>query len=212
MKHILITRMLYAGDDPKFEERLALYKTLCLPRLKLQTEKNFDIGVLCNKAHANIFKDLGIIPFHRKDNWLGQKPDRFWSCMTKWDEIEGLEKYDIQSNLDSDDLVSSEYIKRIQAAVQKEINGGFTGSLHIHFQPRLFDLHTLTDGTQKKRYDDEEGSAFYSLYQPDKENYVYVGQDSHRRMASYMDKTILIGEGYCWMNIHGGNDSTTINS
>ncbi len=212
MTHIVITRMIYAEDDPRFEERLSLYKMLCLPRLKLQTEKNFDIGVLCNKAHAHIFRDLGIIPFHRTDDWTGQKLGRFWSCMTKWKELEGLGKYDIQTNLDSDDLVSSEFIKRIQTAIQREIDDGFTGSLHIHFQPRLYDLYTFADKTQKKRYDDKEGSAFYSLYQPNKENYIYAGQDSHRRMSIYMDKSILIGEGYCWICVHESNDSTTMNA
>jgi hypothetical protein len=212
MTHIVISRMIYEEDDPKFEERLSLYKTLCLPRLRLQTEKNFDIGVLCNRKHAHFFKELGIIPFHRKDKWTGQKPDRFWSCMTKWDELEGLEKYDIQTNLDSDDLVSDRFIERIQSAVQKEIDNGFIGSLHIHFQPRLFELHTLTDKAQRKRYDNKEGSAFFSLYQPDKENYIYIGQDSHRRMPIYMSKSILIGEGYCWICVHDNNDSTNMSS
>ena len=212
MTHIVISRMLYARGDPKFEERLAIYKSLYLPRLRLQSTKDFDIGVLCNKAHAHIFRDLGVIPFHRKDKWLGQKPKRFWSCLTNWDEIKGLDKYDIQTNLDSDDLVSDGFVKRIQVAVQKEIDEGHKGSLHIHFQPRLFELHTFIEKAQQKNYGSNEGSAFYSLYQPDKDNYIYVGQDSHIRIGSYMDKSVLIGEGYCWINVHDNNDSTTMNS
>jgi hypothetical protein len=206
MSHIVITRMLYEDNDPRFEDRLALYKTLCLPRLERQTDKEFNVAVLCNKSHRNIFAKLGIIPFHLKDNWFGRVGKIGWSAFTPWENVKGLDKYDIQSNLDSDDLVSENYIERIKKVAVGD------NSLHIHFQPRLFNLHTFEEKEQKKKYNEECGSAFYSLYQPDKKKYIYVGHDSHIRMGQYMDKSILIGEGYCWINIHGSNDSTTMNS
>ncbi len=207
MTHVIITRMLYPENSPAFDERLAFYRSLVLPRLKAQSVKDFDIAVLCGRYHADIFERLGLIPFHLKNNWLGQKPGKFWSCFTTWDNIEGLEKYDVQSNLDSDDLVSDKYVERIRRAV--EVDGG-KQSLHIHFQPRLFNLLTLEEKPQKKQYGLGVGSAFYSLYQPDKTNYAYIGQDSHLRAGSYADKSILIGEGYCWIGIHDNNDSTTM--
>lgn len=212
MNQVVITRMLYATDNPAFEERLAIYRALCLPRLRRQKNKNFDIAVLCNREHKKVFEDLGVIPFFRKDNWLGQKPKKFWSCFSKWEELEGLDKYDIQTNLDSDDLVSDMFIDKIQRTIEDEINNGHKGSLHIHFQPRLFSFHDLVEKPQKRQYSDSSGSAFYSIYQPDKERYISLIEDSHTRIQAYMDKSVLIGEDYCWIGIHDNNDSTTINS
>jgi hypothetical protein len=208
MNQVVITRMLYAEDDPRFEKRLATYRAICLPRLERQTVRDFDISVLCNKAHADIFKKMGVIPSYMKDGWLGRKPNKFWSCLTTWDNIEGLEKYDIQTNIDSDDMLAPNYIWRIRKAI--ELDGG-ERSMHIHFQPRLFSFFTLEEKEQKKKYNNKEGSAFYSFYQPNKKNYVYIGETSHITAASFMDKTVLVGEGYCWIGIHDDNDSSSMN-
>ena len=204
-KYVVITRMLYADNDPKFEERLSIYRALCLPRIKKQTIKT-DIAVLCNKAHANIFKSLGVIPFFMRDGSVGKKPGRFWSCLTNWDNIEGLDEYDVQINIDSDDLITDNYVWRINKAIEMEKEQ----SLHIHFQPRIFNFHTFEEKEQNKKYNTKEGSAFYAIYQPNKDNYVYIGQTSHLFMPSLMNKSVLIGEGYCWIGIHDNNDSTTM--
>ena len=71
MNHAIITKLLYREEDPKFEERLALYKTLHLPRLEMQTVKDFDILVLCNRKHGKIFEDMGLTPIYTKDGFLG---------------------------------------------------------------------------------------------------------------------------------------------
>ena len=205
-KQVVITRMLYAENDPKFQERLAIYRALCLPRLRNQSVKDFDIAVLCNRKHAKIFKRLGVIPFFLKKEWFGKVGETGkWSAVAKWEDIEGIKKYDIQTNLDSDDLVSDKYV----SAIQKRVGG--KKSLHIHFQPRLFNFHTLEEKEMKTKYGKDRGSAFYSLYQPNKENYIYIGQGSHINMWKYASRSILLREGYCWVGIHGNNDSTTMN-
>ncbi len=205
MKHVVITRLLYKEDD-RLLKRLELYKKYCLDSLKKQTKTDFDIAVLCNRDHSKIFKDMGIIPFHFKDNWFGQKPKKYWSCFRGWDNVEGLDMYDIQTSLDSDDFVAPNYLETIENTIDREAEG----SLHVHFQPRFFNIATGEDLPQKKQYSEETGSAFYSLYQPDKTNYVYCGHDSHLRIGKLMDKSILIKEGYCWIGVHDDNDSTRI--
>lgn len=204
MKHIVVTRMLYTDND-RFFKRLELYKKYTLKSLKEQSVHNFDIAVLCNRKHKEAIRELGVIPFFvGKDNF-GQR-DKTWHCKVSWSEIEGLGKYDIQSNIDSDDWVCHKYIEKIQ-----ELSVG-DKSIHIHFQPLLFNLKTQEIKAMRNRYDSNNGSAFYSLYQPDKTNYIYIGQDGHRRMQNYADKTIIICESYAYVGIHDDNDSTTMNA
>jgi hypothetical protein len=204
--------MLYEENDPVFEERLALYRTLCLPRLRLQTVKDFDILILCNEKHAKFFKELGLKTIHTRDGFLGHRPRGLYNSFTPYENIKGLDKYDIQTSLDSDDLVSDNYIWRIEKAIESE---GYDKSLHIFFQEELYNPHTFERKSMRIRYGvppNNWGSAFFSLYQPNKDNYVYIGTETHLHMGKYADKSILIGEGYCWATIHGNNDSTTMNS
>jgi hypothetical protein len=132
--HVVTTRMLYT-DDNEFYKRLELYKKYTLKSLREQTNKNFDIAVLCNRKHATTINSLNVIPFFvGKDNF-GQK-DKTWHCKVPWTEIEGLDKYDIQSNIDSDDFISKEYVELIQSLSVGD------KSIHIHFQPVLFNHKT----------------------------------------------------------------------
>lgn len=202
MTHIVITRMLYKSG---FEERLKFFKKTLLPSLAKQKNQNFDIGVLCAPEHKKQVEDLGLIAFHRKDGSYGKKRGKYWGSRAKWDDITLEKKYDIQSNIDSDDEVSEDYID----IVQKHCVG--KRSIHIHFHPVLVDWKTKEEKLIRKKHGPERGSAFYSLYQPYKKNYIYIGQDSHRNMPKYADKTILI-QGHTWVNVHDNNDSTTLKS
>jgi hypothetical protein len=204
LSHIVITRMLY-GEDKPFFDRLKMYKKYLLKSLKNQTNKNFNVAVLCNERHRLVFVKMGIIPFYIKGGWLGQRENIYWNAKVPWNMIEGLDMYDIQSNIDSDDYVSEEYID----IIQKHCVGD--KSIHIHFQPVFHQYSTGLIKEMRSVYDENNGSAFCSLYQPDKTNYIYIGQDGHRRMQMYMDKTIVI-QGHCFVGIHDKNDSTTINA
>jgi len=205
MTHVVVTRMLYQDSEP-FLKRLELYYKL-FNSLKNQTVQNFDIAVLCNRKHADILKEIfrdSVIPFFTKEDNFGQR-DKTWHCKIPWEEIEGLNMYDIQSNIDSDDWVSENYIETIQKHCKDK-------SLHIHFQPTLVRLKTGQTKSMNSVYNKYNGSAFYSLYQPDKSNYIYIGQDGHRRMQNYAEESILIPEGYAFVGIHDNNDSTTWNA
>jgi hypothetical protein len=205
LTHVVITRMLYK-DDGRFLKRLELYKKHLLNSLKKQRRQNFDVAVLCNRRHAEYLTELGVIPFFLKDpDNLGQR-DKTWHVKVPWSEIDELEKYYIQSNIDSDDFVSDDYIQMVQHFAEGE------EKLLIQFQPSLVDYKTEVIKPMRNKYDEENGSAFCSLYQPTEDNYIYIGQDGHRKMPKYANRTITIGEGYAFVGIHDDNDSTTINS
>jgi len=202
MTHVVVTRLLYK-EEKDFKERLDLYKETALDCLKKQTVRNFDIAIHCNPDHAEYVRELDFIPFFMKDRSLGYRQGPYWTAYTSWSNIEGLEKYDIQTNLDSDDIITNDYIVKIQEIMKGD------ESIHLHFQPKLRNHHTKEVKESWIQYGSTKGSMFYSLYQPSKENYVFIGHDTHADMWKYVDKTIFINDKtYCWLNIHGKNDSS----
>jgi len=203
MTHVVITRLLYE-DDELFQERFNFYQITALKCLKEQTKKNFDIAILCDKKHSEKIKKENIIPFFRKDGKFGERIGKGWQSFISWDNVEGLSKYDIQSNLDSDDEISNNYIE----TVQKLMIGD--ESIHLHFQPVVRNYHTGETKKMRKQYNNRAGSAFYSLYQPNKENYIFISHDGHLKMGQYMNKTIMSEGVECIVNIHDKNDSSTM--
>lgn len=203
-KHVVVTRMLYKHEFD-FLKRLELYKKTAYTSLITQNNKNFDIAVLCNPEHDKHLISLGIIPFHRKDGHFGEKTLAGWHTFVDWSNIEGLEKYYIQSNLDSDDEVTSDYVDKVQNLLYGNKR------IHLHFQPKLRDYKTKEEKEMKTKYDINRGSAFFSLYQPEEEGYIYLGCDSHRDMVKYADKSILVN-GFCFVNIHADNDTSSMRS
>ena len=212
MNHVIITMMNYRKDHPKeskqFIDRLEIYKKTVLPRIKAQTKQNFDIAVLCDRKNAQIFKDMGIIPFHTKDGYAGHYTD-VWHFNTPWENIEGLKKYDIQTVVLSDDLISEKYIEKIEEVIEQNKEGD--KSIHIQFQPRLYNLETGQEKAMSLRYSNGFSSPMYSIYQPG-EKYYFIHHDSHTVMPKYFDKSFLIGEGYCWLTAHSGSLSITMST
>ena len=204
--HVIVTRMHYKNVSDLLK-RIEIYKKGLLKNLLNQEDKNFDIGVLCRKEHEQIIRNIHprIIPFFTdRDGW---KVDKCWALFIEWRDIYGLGKYDIQTNVDSDDLVSPQFTKIIrQALVGAEV------STHIHFAPMLKNHFTGEIKSVRDNYFNGNKSAFYSLYQPDKEDYIYIGQDSHTKFSKYAERSILIPEGEVWVQIHDSNDSSTMES
>ncbi len=208
MNQVVITRMHYQNKDD-LVKRIRMYEMGPLRCLLAQEDQDFDIAVLCNKRHEDIIRSIHprIIPFF--SNQESRRWGPFWTLFVKWEDIYGLDKYDIQTNLDSDDLVSPQYTKLIKAAIT-------TPSVvtHVHFQPLLRDYYTGEVKEMKYRYGEVRSdgrvycSAFHSLYQPDKEDYMFLHQDSHIDFIQYVEKSVILPEGHCWINIHDTNDSS----
>jgi hypothetical protein len=208
MTHIVISRLHYR-EDSDLLKRIEIYKKETLPSLLSQTIQEFDIGVLCHPKHEQIIRDIHpkIIPFFTREygKYKNKNGKKLYFQWLKWKDIWGIPKYDIQTYVSSDDVVSSVSLKKIEDLVRESDT-----SLHIHFQPIL---RKLNGETKRMRigYNKNFNSGFYSLYQPDKKNYIYIGQDSHTIMSRHAEKSILVPKGYYWINIHDDNDSSDWN-
>ena len=205
--HVLIIRFHYNEDDPRFEWRLAYFKAMVFPRILKQTYKDFDIAIWCNPKHDEIFKALSprIKVFHSKIDTVKYKPGRngkrYYYDFVQFEDLEGLEKYDIQTGIDSDDLMGPNYMK-ISAMVMKGEH-----SIHASFQPMSFNMKTL-QVKPMMRYHARRGSAFLSIYQPDKTRYKFLYCDSHIGMWKHAKKSIALPAGHCYATIHDINEST----
>lgn len=218
LSHVLIINMTYVTEDPMFDIRLEWFKNEVLPKILAQTDQNFDLAIKCNPAHADKVRAVHdkIVVFH-ETNWdsINKGDIVFSRCsgkyqvrkFSKWKDIVGLKQYDIQSGLDSDDFIAPNYIEKIKEEVMKT---DMTQSLHIHFQPEAIDTNGNIKTCKRARYGPKKGSAFYSIYQPDKTNYIFLRDDSHIRMPYKCKKTILIPEGYCWIMCNKNNYGTRL--
>jgi len=197
--------MLYE-DEAKFLKRLPMYTSFVLPRLLPQ---GTDIAVLCNPKHKKHLKNLPVIPFFSKT--FGRLDGKYYYHRVPYEETWGLDRYDIQSSIDSDDLPGPNYLSKMREIIEREVANGFKGRLHVHYQPELYNPHTFEFKKMRNKYSQKFGSAFYSIYQ-DTEDYIGVGHTGHSKMPSLCDKSILLPEGDCWAMVHGDNFSTSWNS
>jgi hypothetical protein len=211
--HAIIIRMHYLKGDQKFEWRFAYFQAMVLPSILRQRNKDFDIAIWCNEWHAERFRRLsgriktfGIAPEVEGKIKPGyeKKAKIFFVDFVDWKNVVGLEKYDIQTAIDSDDLLlRRDFIDRIENECRRT-----RGSLHISFQPYMFHVPMLRTFTCPMKYNPKKGSPFYSIYQPDKNKFFFAYHDSHLQMWKYMDRSITIPEGYCTFSIHGKNETT----
>lgn len=107
---------------------------------------------------------------------------------------EGLKRYDLQIRMDSDDLVSPDFVEKCEK-----------GSTVTTFQPELFILDSLHVKRMNHRYSSDHPSMFMS-YRGEECIYSKV----FFRFGKY-DCTFH-KEGTCWMTIHDNNRSTRATS
>lgn len=204
----LIIRFHYKEDDPRFGWRFSYFVAMVLPRIMKQTDQNFDICIWCNPKHDQMFKALSprIKVFHVEKDVVKYKQRAngrtYYYDFTQWEDVIGLDKYDIQVGVDSDDFIGPNFIEIIRRECENAKE-----SLHICFQPRTFNLKTL-EVKGMMRYHARRGSAFLALYQPDKTNYKFIYCDSHITMWKHAKKSISFPAGHCWATIHDINEST----
>lgn len=211
--HALILRFHYEKDDPRFAWRLNYFKMSCLPRILAQTSQNFDIWIRCYKWHEAEIKALSprINTFQVKNEGARYKQHgkrKYFHDFVPWSDVIGLPKYDIQSGLDTDDLIEPDYIKMIEKSVA-EHKAKYPGkSLHLSFQPKLFTLSSHKITPMRKYAPKRPGSAFFSIYQPNKFTYLFAYQESHITLGANFDRSITLPDGYCFATAHSINEST----
>ena len=211
--------MHYPKGDSRFEWRLAYFKIMVLPRLLSQRKNDFDIAIRCNPWHAKRIEALsdriktfsvkkGKENFIRPEDQERAKPfgGQYFIDFIEWEDVVGLEKYDIQTSIDSDDLIlRDDYIDKIERECAR-----FRQSLHLSFQPYIFELKTLRTFRCPYTYSPQRGSAFYSLYQPDKTDYKFIHHETHQFMGKFAARSITIPEGYCAFTVHDINESSRV--
>lgn len=215
MDTAFIIRFHYREHDPDFDWRFSYFRSAVLPRILAQTEQDFEIAIWCNPWHHALFKSLS-----EKIRVFGVRPeaeglirsedraraDKFHIDFTYWKDVVDLPAYDLQIGLDSDDLIHECYVARILEEVK--VHGD--GSLHICFQPMIFNLANRTYYDFKFRYGPEKGSAFFALLQKDKSKFLFAYEHSHLKLPSLFDRSVTIPEGYCWFTAHDRNASSRL--
>ena len=211
MKIGIIIRFHYKEDDEKFPFRFQHFKNNVLPRIRNQSFKDFSINVWCNPWHEQLFKDLGVNTFQGVDKtsykYFAKKDIYFFHDFITFEETTGLEKFDLQLGLDSDDYIHEDYVKIIVDEVEKHKKKFPNKSLHLCFLPELLRLKT-NKVEHLRNYSTEKGSAFMALYQPVKDNYRFIYEESHMSIIRRADIQKVLPKGYCWACAHDFNEST----
>jgi len=217
--HAVIIRFHYKKDDPRFDWRFAYFKSMVLPKLLAQDNKDFDIAIWCESHHKDLFRGLSnrIVTFDIRKSAKGHiRPEDkdkakeygglYFIDFTHWEDVLRLKKYDIQTGIDSDDLIlRHDFIDRVEEECSKA-----QSSLHLSFQPYAFKVSSLKTYSYALRYGTTKGSPIFSLYQPDKDRYYFAYEDSHLKMGNYADESRVVPEGYCAFSVHDINESTSI--
>jgi len=217
--HVIIIRFHYPKNHPDFLWRFHYFAAITLPSILRQSIQDFDIAIWCNPRHAKLFKSLDkrIITFGIRGNYRDYitKPEHldkaargYFVDFVPWKAIRGLEKYEIQTGLDSDDMMIDEhYLEKT-----REVLAG-SGTAHVCFNPSIFHVSTLRTFTCREKYGTSRGSAFFSLYQPKDrwEKYVFAYEESHLTISQMMDRQIFVEENQCVaISIHNRNVLTRI--
>jgi len=201
-----IIRFHYKENDPRFEWRFKHFIDNVLPRIKAQTYQDFDICVWCNDWHKKLFEDLGLKTFNVIKEYIRYK-GRYFHDFTPWNEVIGLNKYDIQCGLDSDDYIEPYYLAKIVQVVSEHTTERDNRTIHICFKPELIRLDT---GKIEPlgNYNENRGSAFLALYQPDKTNYRFIYEESHISIIRKADVKVVLPTGLAYAISHQINEST----
>lgn len=116
------------SDDNSFINRVKIMIETCLYSLQSQTCKNFIIGFICSEEHykklVSIFIGINSIRFSNKSEILNY-------CVEN--------KINIQTRLDSDDIIDINYIEIIQSI---SINNFKESPFLTQTQPHKYDYST----------------------------------------------------------------------
>ncbi len=214
----IITRFHYAENDPRFLWRFNYFQNTVLPRILKQDTKGFDLCIRCEPHHDDLFLSLENMCYNEgvplkvfkvkneRARYRQINKKKYFLDFVLWKDVIGLPTYDLQSGLDSDDLIGPEYMTKVFDTVYSYKDQ----SLHLSFQPKILDIKTQRERSIRVKYHPKKGSAFLSLYQPDKTNYKFIYECSHLTMWRNAKTSLTLPVGYCWASVHGYNESTGV--
>jgi hypothetical protein len=200
MKHGVIIRFNYPEDEPTLKWRLAWFAGAVLPRLENQTDQNFEIWMNVNPAHVERMREV----FPYIHYFTTTAAEKYYDLVFHSDQ---LPRFDIQTRLDSDDLVTTTYIERIKA----EVTGKKEPTV-VSFQPYKLDFFSFQRYKMGKRYHRKSCSMFLSLFIPSEQEYNQIYKYNHRLIYERYPNVITIPEGYADLVIHPHNKITKIDA
>ena len=207
--HAVVIRLQYP-DCPEFEWRLAFFRTMVLPRLLNQSDDNFDIVILCNDIHKHRIEQLsGKIKTFMADTksyYAGNLHEQRTSSSRSVAPFDHQLPYTIQTRLDSDDLVSHDFIKIINQEFKD-----CTSPKLLAFRPYKFDVKTLKIYENNVPEPERKYTMFLSLYHP---HCLFIYKHGHRSLADVIERSggsvKVIDYGHCFLTLHNHNASSKI--
>ena len=202
MKHAVIVRFYYEKENESFNFRLNLFKNNMLKCIFNQTNQDFEFYIVCHPQHNKLFTNIN--SKIKTINTSGVvKPNGM--VLRAYFNLEQFEKYNIVTRVDSDDLISDDFIETIVSYYNPDDK---TPTL-IHFDPIWLDYELNKQYIPKKnKYNDKFTSMFCSFINPT--HFVY--NIEHIYLGQYAKKIIKIPYGKCWLVVHGHNDTTHLNN
>lgn len=194
------------NDGPEFEWRLSFFHVMCLRSLLAQKDQNFDIVVLCNPEHKDCIESLSSkIKTIHKEIPISGDPDykrkgEKNSVMPFGYKVD----YDTCIRLDSDDMVSRDFI----GAIRKRVKGADKITL-LAFKPIKFELSSLRLYYNYMNY---SKSMCLALYNPDRDVFIYDrGHRQYDKLVKRRGGEVHVMKfWYYFQTIHGNNASSDI--
>jgi len=184
MKIAIITRFCY--KEKLTESRIKLFQDNFIECMKSQTNKAFDVYVICETLYGDIAhpENLAVI---EAMNWDGlnvsfSAPEPFTN--------------DIEVRLDSDDRVTNNFVEFLYQVAEKNEN------ILVSFKP--IKVYKGIHYKHERDYSNNCGSMFLALIQRGVKN-KGVYDRPHCAMAGYVGNVMTVPEGYCFLNIHDDN-------
>lgn len=206
MNKAVIIRFHYDKNNPDFKWRFNYFKKEVLPRILNQSIQDFDICIWCESHHDELFKSLSSKIKVFKSLYEKKVDAKTLYDYSPFEKVKGLEKYNLQLGLDSDDMIESNLLEKLEEICKKE-----NRKTLISIQPIKKHLRTGKKYRMKSYERRNRCSPCFAIYQPEiKEDYEWPYYRSHYRLNFDFNNVIYLDEGYCTMSIHNFNDSTKI--
>lgn len=196
MKHVIVTRCKF-DNELLFEKYFEMMKRYYVESINNQTNKNFMIALIANKNHFDIIRQV----IDKKIEMV-----RFEDKIGDYNEF--IKKFEntLQTRHDCDDIMSNNYIEKIQNLYGQNKNK--FDKFILNFHPTKFVDSDQKEYTHSRDYS-RVCSMFSTLIQKKTDNGVFDVMHDH--LSRISRNIIYIKEPYVKLVIHGNNALSKLN-
>ena len=186
------------------QQRIDLMEEHFIKSLKIQTDQDFEVHLLCHKDTVDKIRalDWGDLKtcFYVSDKKPGKESEREMDYVDA-NSCTYNPLTNIQIRLDIDDWIAPIFVEY----VKEHFKDGKDGLLTFHPTKYLHDKKVSY--FSQKTYSENKPSMFIAIYQNKPKIGIY--KDMHGRMAKYFEKSHFIKEfGLCNLVVHSQNAFT----